>query len=392
MEAQFLRLAVFLTAFFSLGASYRTANFIVEAPTSELAERIGKEAERYRRDLAIEWLGKPMPNWYRPCPIVADVAPRKPAGGQTSFVFDRGEVFGWDMHIQGSEERVLDSVLPHEVTHTIFASHFRRGLPRWADEGACTTVEHASERQKQQQMLIQFLRTNQGIPFDKMFAMKDYPPNVLPLYAQGYSLARYLISQGGKRKFIEFVGEGMKNENWSAVTKKYYGFSNLATLQNEWLAWVKQGSPPLNYDRNPEMLASHERPAADDVIYRAQNADRDDSEKLVRFEDDRSAAGQDTAQFEAEHPRQDDWAADNTDRLAARRNDAPANPSPANRGSRPSVYSRQPASPPLLPSSGSSDSASLPAREAPQVAQRDNWTPSQRQVLLEWQRSDTTLR
>ena len=61
------------------------------------------------------------------------------------------------MHIQGSRERILDSVLPHEITHTIFATHFGRPLPRWADEGACTTVEHVSEKAKQDNFLIQFL-------------------------------------------------------------------------------------------------------------------------------------------------------------------------------------------------------------------------------------------
>ena len=59
----------------SLGASYRTANFIVEAPSPALAEEIGKAAEQYRHDLAIEWLGSAMPNWSRPCPIRAEVAP-----------------------------------------------------------------------------------------------------------------------------------------------------------------------------------------------------------------------------------------------------------------------------------------------------------------------------
>ena len=106
----------------------------------------------------IEWLGKPLPPWGQPCPITVQVGRKLGAGGATSFVFDRGEVFGWQMTIQGSLERILDSVLPHEVTHTIFASHFRQPLPRWADEGACTTVEHVSERTKQQQMLIQFLQ------------------------------------------------------------------------------------------------------------------------------------------------------------------------------------------------------------------------------------------
>ena len=121
-------------------AGHRTANFIVEAPTPALARRIGDAAEQYRHDLAVEWLGQPLPRWSRPCPISAQVAPQLGAGGATSFVFDNGEVFNWTMTIQGSEERILDSVLPHEITHTIFATHFRQPLPRWADEGACTTV------------------------------------------------------------------------------------------------------------------------------------------------------------------------------------------------------------------------------------------------------------
>ena len=217
MEARIFPAAALLAAVVSLipavssAAGYRSANFIVEAPTQDLAEKIGKAAETYRRELAKEWIGQPMPNWSRPCPIRAEVAPNLGAGGATSFVFDRGEVFGWDMKIQGSEERILDSVLPHEVTHTIFASYFRKPLPRWADEGACTTVEHSSERKKQQDMLISFLRTGHGIAFHDMFAMKEYPADVLPLYAQGYSLARFLIDQGGRQKFLDFVGDGMKD-------------------------------------------------------------------------------------------------------------------------------------------------------------------------------------
>ena len=106
------------------------------------------------------------------------------------------------MNIQGSRERMLDSVLPHEVTHTIFASYFRQPLPRWADEGACTTVEHRSEIAKQERKLIEFLKTGRGIPFSQMFAMKEYPPDVMPLYAQGHSLAQWLIESRGKKAFL----------------------------------------------------------------------------------------------------------------------------------------------------------------------------------------------
>ena len=34
-------------------------------------KKIGEQAEKYRHDLAIEWLGQPMTNWAKPCPIVA---------------------------------------------------------------------------------------------------------------------------------------------------------------------------------------------------------------------------------------------------------------------------------------------------------------------------------
>lgn len=246
MEARIFSAALILASLLSLGAGYRTQNFIIAAATPELAQEIGDQAEAYRRDLANEWLGKELPPWPQPCPIRAEVSQNLGAGGATSFMFEHGQPFGWRMNIQGSRERVLDSVLPHEITHTIFATHFGRPLPRWADEGACTTVEHASEKDKQHQMLYQFLTTNRGIAFNDMFAMTEYPADILPLYSQGFSLARFLIAQGGKRKFVEYVGEGMRLNNWTAATKKHYGFASLSELQVTWLDWVRQGCPAID--------------------------------------------------------------------------------------------------------------------------------------------------
>ncbi len=243
MEARLFHVATLAIVLVSMGASYRTQNFIVDAPSPQLAKEIGDAAERFRHDLAIEWTGKTMPPWSAPCMLTANVSPNLGAGGATSFVFERGEVFGWRMTIQGSRERILDSVLPHEITHTVFACHFRQALPRWADEGACTTVEHASERAKQQRMLITFLKTGRGISFSQMFAMKEYPSDILPLYSQGYSLARYLIAQGGKRKFLEFLATGMEDENWPRAIREHYGHESMLALQTTWLDWVRQGSP-----------------------------------------------------------------------------------------------------------------------------------------------------
>ena len=251
-------LALFLLV--TMGARQRSANFIVETSDPNFALQVAQTAEKCRHDLAVEWLGKEMPNWSQPCVMAVQVGAHLGAGGATTFVFDRGEVFNWRMSIQGSPQRILDSVLPHEITHMVYASHFRQPLPRWADEGGATSVEHSSERNKHRQMLDQFLRTGRGIAFSQMFAMTEYPRDIMPLYAQGYSLAEFLIQTGGRRKYIEFLGDGMQNDDWSGAIQRNYGLQDLGMLQTTWLAWVRQGSPQIAPRApQPTLIASNER-------------------------------------------------------------------------------------------------------------------------------------
>jgi hypothetical protein len=267
MEARKIR-AVALAAglVVLMGATYRTPNFVVETPDPAQARQYAETSERLRRELAESWLGKAMPRWASPCTMRVRVGPHLGAGGATTFIFDRGEVYGWRMTIQGSHERLLDSVLPHEITHMILATHFRCPLPRWADEGAATSVEHVSERTRHRRMLVKFLQTGRGLPFNRMYALREYPRDVMPLYAQGFSLAEYLIAKGGRRKFIDYLGEGLKTNDWATATRRYYDIQDLGRLQQQWLAWVAGGfrdlrQPETQPERGPAagMLAGQEK-------------------------------------------------------------------------------------------------------------------------------------
>ncbi len=259
MDARGMRAALIVAALVvTMGARFRAPNFIVETQDPQLAREFASTAEQQRRELAVSWLGKEMPNWAQPCLITVRVGPQLGAGGATTFYFDQGEVFGWRMSIQGSRERILDSVLPHEITHMVLASHFRRPIPRWADEGAATSVEHVSERNKHRRMLFQFLRTGRGIAFNQLFAMREYPSDIMPLYAQSYSLAEYLIQIGGRRKYVEFIGDGMDKDDWCTAIERHYGVENSGALQQTWLAWVKQGCPDLVPASQPEVQPSAE--------------------------------------------------------------------------------------------------------------------------------------
>ncbi|MFK7820563.1 MAG: hypothetical protein AB8G99_17720 [Planctomycetaceae bacterium] len=226
--------------------AFPTQNFVAYADSPEVAKKVAVTAERYRLELAQLWLGKPLPNWPQKCPIRVRVGTLG-AGGATTFRFVGGGVRDWKMRVQGSLERVLDSVVPHEVNHTIFASHFRRPLPRWADEGAATLFEHSSERTRQLRLLEQMQRQGRRYTLQQLLSMMEYPEDmqrVLTLYAQGYSLVDFLIQQGGRREFIRFLEDAGKM-SWEAAIRKRYDHRGIAALDENWNGWIMAGSPKL---------------------------------------------------------------------------------------------------------------------------------------------------
>lgn len=286
------RIVFFQTLFFlllflnetALSAVFSTRNFTVTADDPRVAEVMANRAEELRSRLADFWLGKELPSWYKKCRIKIQIG-NVSAGGATTFTFKNGEVYDWNMTVQGSRERIYDSVLPHEITHTILASHFRTPLPRWADEGAATFVEHDSERAKYRQQLYSALKTNRGIPLDQLFDMEEYPEDPLPLYAHGYSLAEFLIRQRGPRYYISFIEACLcREESWNDLVYEFYGYESLRNLQNDWVGWVQDGTPEFqgtNLIPNEENVVVSADPAADPSEENVRGMVFHDSVKVV---------------------------------------------------------------------------------------------------------------
>ena len=64
MEARRLRTAALAVVLLvSMGAGFPSANFVVETADPVLAQKFAQAAEKYRHDLALEWLGETLPNW-----------------------------------------------------------------------------------------------------------------------------------------------------------------------------------------------------------------------------------------------------------------------------------------------------------------------------------------
>ncbi|MBI1310035.1 hypothetical protein GC176_01920 [bacterium] len=232
----------------SRAASVTSSNFLVSAESESVANQVAAAAEFQRKKLAMLWYGHELPDWAIRCSIEVDANPNKGAGGSTSFKFSGGEVYGWRMRVQGSVERILDSVIPHEVNHTILACYFRRKVPRWADEGAATIFEHDSERQRQIDEVQRLMHNGRRIPLRVLMSMSQYPSDmsqVMAMYAQSYSVTDYLIQKGGRQTFLSFLNDAHRR-GWDAALRTHYEQKSIEHLEQDWAGWVMAGFPRQN--------------------------------------------------------------------------------------------------------------------------------------------------
>jgi hypothetical protein len=214
-------------------SKHQTTNFEVEAPTKEIARTIGETAEKHRKKLAVAWLGRELPAWPSRCPIQVTISLNK-GGGATTFAFDRGQVLSQEMKVHGTLQRLVDNIVPHEVMHTILACHFRQPVPRWADEGAAILIEKNPDREASSQKLPELLETDRSFSLRRLFDLRDYPPDVIVLYSQGYGVTKFLVEKKGRPTFLNFVARGMK-DGWDTAAREYYGYSDVERMEVAWL-------------------------------------------------------------------------------------------------------------------------------------------------------------
>lgn len=219
---------------------YRTKNFIVRSGSGN-AKMYAAALEYNRYKNAMEFLGRPIADWSSPC--LVDIQLAGGNGGATTFAFtngDFGKPFGWKMSIQGTPNGLLEDTIPHEVMHMVTAEAFQRMTPRWIDEGIATTTETETGGQaKLKNLLNQFMQQGRIKDFSSIMNKKEYPRDMLTIYAQGNSISNYLIEKGGggiigKRKLYEAFGYANQH-GWPAALNKYYGFSGTGQFQSEWL-------------------------------------------------------------------------------------------------------------------------------------------------------------
>jgi hypothetical protein len=229
--------------------TYSTVNFKVWADSPKIARQIGKAAEKERLESPVIWFGKTIPNWPHKCEIIANCGPQFSAGGATNFTFFVDSVRDFKSTVQGNIQDLQESVIKHEVTHMIFASEFKMALPRWADEGGCTSRESLKERLKCCSHHQECIKNGHEVPLSELMAMKEYPVDTYALYGPGHSLTTFLVAQGdggtlGRRNFINFVKDiTLEPAKRDFYIQKHYGYPNCTELEKSWRHWHSAGEP-----------------------------------------------------------------------------------------------------------------------------------------------------
>lgn len=245
MKERLTCLLIFLSANCSLGATFETRNFQVVADSAEVAQSIAECAESSRKEVATLWSGEELPPWKTRCRVEVKVH-HGSAQGLTSYEMRGGKNGDWEMVVEGSLDELVDSIVPHEVSHTVFASLFAHPLPRWADEGAAMLCETPSQQKRQRLLAAQIIKSKNRTPLRSILGLKEYPKNsseIMAIYYIGYSLSDFLVKSAGRARYLELLDRA-ENVGWDEAVWELYGFDDIEALEQNWVEWVQTGHPP----------------------------------------------------------------------------------------------------------------------------------------------------
>src|SRR5262249_20099998 len=123
---------------------------------------------------------------------------------------------GWSHHryitVHAEDPDLIDTVLPHEITHAVLIGHFADQIPTWADEGMAGQAQRRSDWEDFDKLLRRYDRKGKLFSIQTLVEMEGYPDDDVDLfYAQSASLVKFLISQKEPKVFVALLRDVKKD-------------------------------------------------------------------------------------------------------------------------------------------------------------------------------------
>jgi RNA polymerase sigma factor (sigma-70 family) len=219
----------------------------VKAVSPAAARAIRAEADFQYRALSRGWLAGP-PSSMTTRNILLSIVftgggeSTRPHGSTEIQFSDNGTVYA-KMKLGGPLEKVLDFVLPAEMTRVVLAGEFRRSIPKWAEDAAAGLCADPYEQAELYAGCGQWLANGHLYKVNALlheeFNEKD---DAYFVQVQGYAITKFLVEQKGKPAFVRFLAVG-GSRSWADAVKEVYGYDSVDDLQYAWIDWFRQNPP-----------------------------------------------------------------------------------------------------------------------------------------------------
>ncbi len=232
---------------------YVTPNFQIFHNDEALARKVAAKAEATRLAAIRRWTGaEPRGKWTPVCDIYlyptaeifsAETQQPPESPGFSTAGLSGGRVTARIVKLRADATKILEAVLPHEVTHIVLADLFpSQQIPRWADEGMAVLSEPESEQGLRANDLAGPLEKDVLFELDVLMT-SDYPggSHWALYYAQSVSLTRYLVGLDSAPKFAAFVKKS-QTAGLDVALEDAYGIKGTADLEARWKAHARQAA------------------------------------------------------------------------------------------------------------------------------------------------------
>lgn len=210
-------------------------NFIVLAEDQALAEAVLAKANEFRKSVAKQWLGTPLPASIGRTVIHVQLSDREDRG--QFWAIDGADRRHHKLWITTNRKRAVGSTLHHEITHVVLATQFPQRLPVWIDEGIASSYDDKPRRAVRRNVITWYVRTGNWPRLETLFKTNAITASDKAVYATASSLTEFLLSRADKKTLLQFATAGQKN-GWDTALTQSYHIGSVAELQVAWQAWV----------------------------------------------------------------------------------------------------------------------------------------------------------
>lgn len=227
-------------------------NFTIWADSQPEAVVLLERAEAWRRQIACEWLGEPLPDGAGRTSLNVQVASRDAAHAWLAGGSLDAAHLVW---LRTTREK-LDSALAHEIAHIVLATRFRE-LPAFAQEGVAGRYDDDERHALRRRRLAEFVRSGRWPRLHDVLRAERIAPSDRDGYATSVSLTQFLLlptdrgDAAAARTLLLFADEGRRTGRWDQAVFRHYGFSSVAAMEREWREFVVRSArqPPAIVDR-----------------------------------------------------------------------------------------------------------------------------------------------